>query len=55
VEPGSPAAIVTALEAIDDERLAALTAGARDAACRFTWDSYAAALETLIGQVTAET
>jgi glycosyltransferase involved in cell wall biosynthesis len=55
VEPGSPAAIVTALEAIDDERLAALTAGARDAAGRFTWTGYAAALEALIEQVIEET
>ncbi len=51
VAPGSATEIATALETIDHERLAALAAGARESAGRFTWAGYAAALEALIEQV----
>jgi glycosyltransferase involved in cell wall biosynthesis len=51
VEPGSVEALVRALNGLDDERLAELTAGARAWRGTVTWDSYAAALEDLLARV----
>jgi glycosyltransferase involved in cell wall biosynthesis len=51
VEPGSVEALVRALNGLDHERLAELTAGARAWRGTVTWDSYAAALEDLLARV----
>jgi glycosyltransferase involved in cell wall biosynthesis len=51
VEAGSPSALVRALEALDGRRLDELGRGALEWAQRVTWDSYAAALESLLERV----
>ncbi len=51
VEPGSIDSLAKAFEALDRGRLDLLAAGARAWRGRFTWDSYAAALERLIDRV----
>jgi glycosyltransferase involved in cell wall biosynthesis len=48
VEPGSPAALAAALQALDRDRLRVLARGARDTASDDTWAAYVTALEGLL-------